>query len=119
MNNIGSFSSPAPEKPFYGQGRVNYEFVQVVSGQLEGTMFDVSAAKALEKEEDDILQGKSPRAGGEKDSARDAAQAARTASRVLQSLPSKVPPPLSHTHTHTNTHTRGPAPCARGVVTSS
>lgn len=64
--------------------------VQVVSGQLEGTVFDKKAAKALEKEEEDVVQGRSPRAASGKDNARDAAQAARTASRVLQSLSSQV-----------------------------
>lgn len=66
--------------------------MQVVSGQLEGTMFDKEAARELEQEEDDALQGKSPKIADSKDNARDAAQAARTASRVLQTLPSRVHP---------------------------
>ena len=66
--------------------------LQVVSGQLEGTMFDVEAAQ-------DLLEGskgKPPLAqklsGGDDDkqSAKKAALAARSASRTLQSLPSKV-----------------------------
>ena len=63
--------------------------LQVVSGQLEGTMFDMKAARKLEEEEEDQRQGK-PVQRDTKEDAREAAVAARTASRVLQSLPSKV-----------------------------
>lgn len=71
----------------------------MVSGQLEGTLFDVETAQQVSVD----TKGKPPlpdkahgesggKSGGDGNvtSARDAAQAARNASRVLQSLPSKV-----------------------------
>lgn len=65
--------------------------LQVVSGQLEGTMFDTEAAQELLEGS----KGKPPlaqRSSGEdsKQAARKAALAARNAARVLQGLPSKV-----------------------------
>lgn len=69
--------------------------MQVVSGQLEGTMFDLEAAKRIA----DDSKGKPPLpeklaapVSPSKPSSgpREAALAARNASRVLQSLPSQV-----------------------------
>ena len=51
--------------------------LQVVSGQLEGTMFDMKAARKLEEEEEDQRQGK-PAQRDTKQDAREAAVAARS-----------------------------------------
>lgn len=73
--------------------------MQVLSGQLEGTLFDVGAARALERAQETslpgalclhCLQGKAFPADGQEKSARDAAVVARKASRVLRSLPSRA-----------------------------
>lgn len=63
----------------------------MVAGQLEGTLFDVQAAQRKAYQ---LRQGtyRHPTADNRL-TARDVAQAARAASRALQSLPSKVPPP--------------------------
>ena len=63
--------------------------MQVVSGQLEGTMFDKKAAKRLEQEEEEKKHTKVP-VDESKDNAREAALAARSASRVLQTLSTKA-----------------------------
>ncbi|KAK9823707.1 hypothetical protein WJX72_004820 [[Myrmecia] bisecta] len=68
-------------------GKATDSILKVVSGQLEGTLFDTESARLVELEHE---AGQNPQQVVKPaDVARDAAVAARDASRILQSLTSK------------------------------